>query len=31
VPVAAWTLVPVLPVVAAALTALAWRRLQLDR
>jgi ABC-2 type transport system permease protein len=31
VPVAAWTLVPVLPVVAAALTDLAWRRLQLDR
>jgi ABC-2 type transport system permease protein len=31
VPAAAWMLVPVLPVAAAALTALAWRRLQLDR
>jgi ABC-2 type transport system permease protein len=31
VPVAAWSLVPLVPVLAAALTAFAWRRLQLDR
>jgi ABC-2 type transport system permease protein len=31
VPGAAWSLVPALPVAAAALTCLAWRRLQLDR
>jgi ABC-2 type transport system permease protein len=31
VPAAAWSLVPLVPVLAAALTALAWRRLQLDR
>lgn len=31
VPAAAWWLVPILPVAAAALTCLAWRRLQLDR
>jgi ABC-2 type transport system permease protein len=31
VPVAAWWLVPILPVGAAALTCLTWRRLQLDR
>lgn len=31
VPAAAWWLVPVLPVVAATLTCLTWRRLQLDR
>ena len=31
VPAAAWGLVPILPLAAAALTCLAWRRLQLDR
>ena len=31
VPAAAWWLVPILPLASAALTCLAWRRLQLDR
>lgn len=31
VPAASWWLVPILPVVATALTCLTWRRLQLDR
>lgn len=31
VPVAAWALVPIVPVLAAALTGCAWHRLQLDR
>lgn len=31
VPPAAWLLVPIVPVVGTALTALAWHRLQLDR
>jgi ABC-2 type transport system permease protein len=31
VPAAAWAFVPVLPVAAATFTAVAWRRLQLDR
>lgn len=31
VPPSAWLLVPIIPIVATALTALAWHRLQLDR